>query len=385
MRYIVSINLFFVCLFSYSQNFQISKIVVDINTKKPLESVIIFNENDYSTTNADGKFVFVSQNNEVNLSLLGYDKIKTSFEKLKNTKDTIFMQMKDNQLQEVVVNSASSYMKKVFDRMKDNYLQNYTVNFFLRSTLQKDTVTIVLQDIYAKKNRNTNKEQNTSVEILNMRKISLFVKKENMSYKFPGFNDFFTTAIPEIDKCSFTEVSFNDQDFKKIEFQTKEKNSWGQIWSGYFIINRKDYAIVEYNLIAISDPDDVPYKSILLRNGQYRTVKWNKLVQYSKDIASNKYYLSSSKFENSLEAKVDQKTIYYDYNMNYFVTNSPTNEKVRSNFSIEEDVFKAKFSYSKDFWDHQNQLPLTKELEGFLKSVLEKKEKKKEYEVIGNF
>jgi len=67
------------------------------------------------------------------------------------------------------------------------------------------------------------------------------------------------------------------------------------------------------------------------------------------------------------------------------VTNSQTKEKVNSNFATDKDIFKAKFPYSKDFWNDQNQLPLTNELEVFLKSVFEKKDKTEEFEVIGNF
>nr|WP_315203947.1 hypothetical protein [uncultured Flavobacterium sp.] len=84
MKHIIALQLFFLCTFSNAQNFQINKIVVDKNTKSPLENVIVFNKSDYSTTNSEGKFVFVSQKNEINLNLLGYDAIKTTFDKRKN-------------------------------------------------------------------------------------------------------------------------------------------------------------------------------------------------------------------------------------------------------------------------------------------------------------
>jgi hypothetical protein len=385
MKYIISLNLFIISLFSYSQSYQIKKIVVDKNTKFPLENVIIFNERDNSTTNADGKFIFVSQKNEINLNVLGYEGVKTTFDKLNNANDTIFLQLKAIQLKEVVVSNTSSFMKNVYEKSKDNYLPNYTANFFLRNILKKDNVTIVLQDIYGKKNRNISNKKDQSVEILNMRKIKLFEKEEDIDFKLPDFNEFFTLVIPPLNKCFFTEIPFNDSGFKKILFETNEKDNRGQIWNGYFIINRNDYAIVEYNLIGISDADKIPYKKMLLSSGQTRTVKWTQFVQFTKDVASNKYYVSISKVEGEVEALVNKKTFYYDLNMDYFVTNSPTNEKIKANFSVDKDIFKADFSYSKDFWNNQNQLPLTKELELFLKSIAEKKDKTKEYKVIGNF
>ena len=80
-------KLFAILIFTYSnaQNFQTQKIVVDLLTKLPLENVIISNQKDYSTTNIDGKFIFVSANKAINLNLLGYENIETTFDDLKNS------------------------------------------------------------------------------------------------------------------------------------------------------------------------------------------------------------------------------------------------------------------------------------------------------------
>lgn len=388
MKRILYFKLILICTITYSQNYQINKIVVDKYTQIPLENVLIFNETDNSTTNSDGKFVFYSQKNEINLTLLGYNAFKTTFESLKNSSDTIFMESKTTQLQEVVVSNTVPYMKKVYSKLKENYLPNYTVNFFLRNVLKKDNTNIVLQDIYAKQNYNVNDKKKIDIEILNMRKTSFFEKKDHISLKFLNSNQFFDIKYPLVNKCNFTEVPFNDSDFKKILFESNVKDIWGQIWRGYYIIQRNDYTIVEYSLIAIDNPDDVPYNKLLLSSGKYRTVKYNRFVKFTKDVSSNKYYVSNSKLEHNIEVFVNKKTekpFYYNLNLDFFVTNNPTLEKITPNFSADKDIFKAKFPYSKDFWNSQNQLPLTKELELFLKSVSEKKDNTKEFEVIGNF
>ncbi len=224
-----------------------------------------------------------------------------------------------------------------------------------------------------------------SIEILNMRKIKLSEKKDHIDFKFQDFNEFFSMMAPEVIKCNFTEIPFNDTDLKKILFETKEKDQAGQIWKGYFVINRNDYAIIEINIMSNNDLNEVSYKKGLISSVQYRTVKWNKWMQFTKDKKTNKYFPSNLKMECRVEVVADKGTFFYDNNLDYFVTNNPTNQKVNSNFSTDKDIFKAKFPYSKDFWNNQNQLPLTKELELFLKSVTEKKDKTKEYEVIGNF
>lgn len=388
MKQLLFLNLLLFCAFCYSQNHQINKIVVDKNSKLPLENVIISNERDYSTTNSDGKFIFVSPKNQINLNLLGYYEIKTTFDKLKNTNDTIFMEVKATQLEEVVISNSDSFMKKVYSKLKENYLQNYTVNFFLRNVLKKNSETNVLQDIYARENLNTSQKKELSIEILNMRKTSFFEKKDNISFRFPNLSQFTSVSLPLINNCNYREIPFNDSDFKKFTFETIKKNEWGQIWKGYLIINRKDYAIVEYSLTSIDDTEKVPYKKSLISNAKHRTIKWNRFVAFTKDAISNKYYITNSKLEAKVELiaiKKSEKPFYYDLNIDYFVTNNPTSEKINENFSADKDIFKAKFDYFEDFWRKQNQLPLTKELELFLKSVEERKNRTKQFEIIGNF
>jgi hypothetical protein len=117
-------------------------------------------------------------------------------------------------------------------------------------------------------------------------------------------------------------------------------------------------------------------------------MKYEKLVGFSKNNALNKYYLSNLKLDVQVEVLADkrvEKTFYFNLKMDYFTTNAITNEKVESNFAVDKDVFKAKFPYSADFWNNQNHLPLTNELKEFLKRVSENKDKKKEFEIIGNF
>lgn len=379
---------FFLCAFSYGQSFQTNKIVVDKDTGKPLENVAVYNQNDYSTTNSEGKFVFVSQTNEINLNLLGYERIETTFDKLKNDKDTIFMEIKTFQLREVAVGNADAYMKKVYDKFDENALQSYTIDFFLRNVFKKKQAIILLQDIYARKNQGQNSKNKIAVEILNMRKTSLFEKQDKISFEFPNFDGLFNVLVPQIGETYFTETSFNDDDFKKILFESKEKDQWGQIWKGYFVVNRKDYAIVEYTLSMIDDPEKIPFKKLPSSKGEYRTTKLEKFTQFTKDAKTNKYYLSKIKVDNQVEIVAhnnSEKPFCYDFTMDFFVTSSPTNKKVISNFATGKDIFRARFPYSKDFWNHQNQLPLTKELELFLKSVIEKKDQTDEFQVIGNF
>lgn len=383
-------SILFILFFSNignSQSFKINKTIVDKITKLPLENVSISNDKDNSTTNQEGLFVFVSSKNEINLNLLGYNPIKTTFEEIEK-KDTIFMETKAFELKEIVVANLEPFIKKVYDKMEDNYMKNYTSNFFLRNVLKKDNDIIVLQDIHGKRGKNSDPKNPLEIEVSNMRKMSLFEKKNSVDLKFPNFNEFFNPPFPIMNKSIFTEVDYNDIDYRKILFEAKEKDDWGQTSKGYFIINKKDYAIVEYNISIYDNPEVAPFQKTFLLGVQFRTVKYERLVRYAKNIFLNKYNMSDSKFSVQVEVlgnKRIEKTFYYNLMMDFFNTNAISNEKVASNFAVDKDIFKAKFPYSADFWNNQNKLPLTNELKEFLKRVSENKDKKKEFEIIGNF
>jgi hypothetical protein len=221
-----------------------------------------------------------------------------------------------------------------------------------------------------------------------MRKTSFFKKKNQIDFAFPDFTEFFGGFYPAVDQNIFTQVDYNEVDYRKILFEAKEKNVWGQISKGYLIINKNDYAIVEFFVSIYDNPEELPFKKFTLSSTKYRTTRYEKLIKFGKNATLKKYYLNLSKLNAQVEVLADKKgeeSFNYNLTMDYFTTNSVTNEKVESNFAIDKDVFKAKFPYSADFWKNQNQLPLTNELKDFLKRVSENKDKKKEFEIIGNF
>ncbi|MCZ8228148.1 hypothetical protein [Flavobacterium sp.] len=210
-------KLFALLLVTYSnaQNYQTQKTVVDLLTKLPLENVIISNQKDYSTTNAEGKFIFVSANKAINLNFLGYETIATTFDELKESKDTIFMQQKTIQLPEIIVGNSAAYIQKVYDKIKDNELGNYTIDFFLRNILKKEDEPMVLQDLSGKRNKDNSAKNKTSIEILNMRKVKLYDKKEGIDFKFQNFEEISNLVAPSPSGCNFTEIAFNDENYKK--------------------------------------------------------------------------------------------------------------------------------------------------------------------------
>lgn len=274
-------GIFFISTVASSQNFKISKLIADKTTKIPLENVSIYNDKDNSTTNPEGLFVFISGKNEINFNLLGYNSIKTTFEGIAK-QDTIFMEAKAFELKEIVVANLEPFIKKVYDKMADNYIPNYTSNFFLRNVLKKDNSIVVLQDVYAKRRKNASTKNANDIEVLNMRKTSFFEKKNQIDFAFPDFTEFFSGFFPALNQNIFTEVEYNDVDYRKILFEAKEKNVWGQISKGYFIITRNEYAIVEFFTTMYDNPEAVPFHKFKLSSTQYRTTRYEKFVRFKK-------------------------------------------------------------------------------------------------------
>lgn len=392
---IALLSLFFlVGFYAEAQKVQTKKVVVDKVTKLPLEKVNVYNLKDNSITNEEGYFSFITDYNELNFSLIGYENLKLSFEEV-NKRDTIFLQSKTIELEEVVVGGEMAIMKKVYAKMKENYiLEPYNENFFLRCVLKRNDELVRLQDIYGKVSRKsifktkTQPDNKCEVEILNMRKVGIKDKEDFIYFEFQSFEKLFDiNAMISINLEDFelTQEKNAANNFFKISFSKKIDNSVGQKTSGYFIINKEDYAIVETHFDLYDDGEKVPFQK--KGNVEYRTTIFKTTSNYRKSSSTNKYYLNNAKSDVRVELLGNEKVpkAFYDYSTNFFVTNSFIAEKAKSNLSMDKDIFKVKYPYSEQFWKSQNQLPLTSDLNAFLKRVSENKDNKKEFEVVGNF
>ena len=87
MKLLPMLFLCFSLTFSFAQK-EHNGVILDSETKEPLEFVNIFNQSDYAVSNADGRFAFSSSNDSVNFYRVGYDKFKTTVIQLK---DTVFL------------------------------------------------------------------------------------------------------------------------------------------------------------------------------------------------------------------------------------------------------------------------------------------------------
>ena len=378
---------------SWAQNYEIIKVIVDEETKLPLEYVNVFNRTDNTVSNADGSFIFKSKENQINLSAVGYETHSTTFD-ANSKSDTIFLKSNTVELDELLVSNTSSILTDVYRNLETNYpSSSFNERFFLRCILRKNNEVTRLQDIFGKIERNSLfrnqeiKKVSYNTEILNLRKVDLTEKStvEYLSfYSLDLLDGWYSSIFLKSTDYNFRNIAINDKAFLKIEFSPTENYIGEYPRNGYYLINREDKAIKEVRYSIINSADE-PYKS--KKNTKWRTIETSLVVNFRKNMDNLKYYISNAKLNTTTEVinETTNQKDFYEIEYNLLTTESFIKDQVNSNFSVDKDLFKANFSYSEDFWRNQNQLLLTTELKEFLNRVSENKSKGSEYKIIGNF
>lgn len=369
----ITLTLFF-CLFlffGFSQN-QHSGILIDKETKESIEFVGIFNDKDYTVSNADGRFSFTSLKDSIIFYRVGYDKLTTRFNQLK---DTIFLSKSVLELNEVVVTNEKTTWRKIGDSLSNNYsLEPYKERFFLRCILKLNDTIVRIQDIQGKLKRKTLfypesfelKKKDFEIEITNLRKIGIDTDEKRAYFSFPSF---YQTIIEFItinytgEAFDLTESQFDNENKTKLEFVS---NPTKKVWrtKGHYIINNTD------NAILLLDSDLKSTNAKFKKNMwiRYRTLQSKKNITFAFDDKANKYFLKLGKHHAAVEI-TDKESSYkniYSYDVIMTTFDNFGDYEVKSNINEHKDIFKLKFPYNPEYWNSQNQLLLTEEMQRFI-------------------
>ena len=363
----ISILLFF-CK-SYSQN-QVEGLVLDQDTKNPIEYADIFNNQDFTSSNADGKFIFKSKQDSIYIHILGYDAFATTFQELKS--DTIYLKSRFEVLDEVILSQAN-LLNPILKSIHENYpFEPFTESFFLRSVIRKDGEILKLQDLSGLISRKTllststnpmpNKNYEVGVE--SMRKAG--VKEDEIYFELYSFEQFLTAimAIAISQKqFDFVETKSEKDNLVKYEFSPNKLNA--STTSGYYLVNTSDNSFNEFYSLNIDN--QASFRET--RGVKDRTTHYELLVSFKKDVDLGKYFINKAKLKAKVEVIEKDKTpVFYD--AEYLWLASPTTtQKIYKKVSLSRDLFKLKATYDKEFWEDQNNLLLTDEMQGFLKGL----------------
>ena len=355
-------------------------VVLDQESKRPIEFVDVYNSYDNTVTNENGKYFLDSHSDSIYFKKLGYEEFKTTFNQVK---DTVYLNAKPFELAEIVLSNEDSLFDKVKKAVADNYpVESFNEKFFIRSLLRYNGEITRIQDIQGKLKRKTLlypkgmelKKKDHVFEVQNMRKIGLTEvteKETDIYFKFRSLRQILLETIQlSIVRESFEveEKYFDDQNKVRIEFTYNGENEKVNT-RGYYIINLEDKAILEFYLLAKPNLDFIEKKDI-----KYRVKSFEKNVIFSKDSKSSKYLLKAGKLTSIVEVKNHEETFQTFFESEDILKSYGhfADMKVKKNVNENKDVFKLDFPYNDGFWKAQNYLLLTDEMLTFIKGLDEK-------------
>ncbi|APQ16497.1 hypothetical protein BTR34_03745 [Maribacter hydrothermalis] len=360
---------------------------MDSADNSPLEFVGIYNSKDHTMTNADGRFQFSSSSDSIIIYRVGYDKQITTFQKVK---DTIYLNKSVLELNEVTVTNERTLWQKVGDSVRSNYpTYPYKEKFLLRGVLRYNGKITRIQDLQGKLERRTllyTKEidpdkKDFIVELTNMRKVGLVRDENDVYFIFQSFYGLFMDLIPVNatgDDFILSEAIFDNGKKVNLNFQSKPSIE-NENFSGHYTINTENNAMEHFKMhVAL---ENKPFSENA--NTKYRTISYDKEIILSKSSKTNKYYISSAKYDVRVEQtdKQNSYTSYYDVSFILTTSDNEGDFEVKKNVSTSKDLFKINYPYDQSYWNSQNQLLLTNEMLDFIEKV---KDSSNEFKVRSN-
>ncbi len=381
MKCAITLIFCFIFSFSWAQN-QHKGIIVDTESKEPIEFVTVFNQKNSTITNVDGRFVFSSSKDSVIFYRVGYDKLTATFSQLK---DTIFLNKSVFKLNEVVVTNAKSIYQKIKDSLFINYrLTPHTEKFVMRALLKKNDSIVRIQDVQGKVNRKTSIYTGTlephkndyKVELTNLRKIGITRDNEDVYFQFPTFYNIFSEFV-RINAMGIdfdvVEKPFENGRKTLVEFNSVASISLQYITKGHYIINNDDNAILSFYVLV----DGIAPLFRKSKNIRTKLLKQEVHIFFKKDTINTMYYIDYGK-RNAIVEITDENGSYtntYEMTIILDTTKSFGDFKVKSNINEHKDIFKLKYPYNSEYWTSQNQLILTDEMQVFIKRIGEDNKK----------
>lgn len=362
--------------FSFAQNQKLG-VVLDAETKKPVEFVDVYNLADNTVTNENGKYFLLSANDSISFYKLGYQSIKTKFDALP---DTLYLSPKPYELAEIVLTNEDS----LFDQVKKLITNNYPVEwfnekFFIRSLLKYNGEITRIQDIQGKLRRKTLLyaqgmdigKKDYVFEVQNMRQIGLKEITENETdiyFTFRSLKDILleTVRVSIVrETVEIEERYFDDKSKVRLDFTYNGEDKRVET-NGFYIINLEDKTILQFYQNSKFNLDFIEKKDI-----KYRLTSFEKNIIFDKEPSANKYVLKNAKLTSVVEVRDKAGTFQTAFESEDILKSYAhfANMRVKKNVNENKDVFKLKFPYNKDFWDAQNQLLLTDEMQAFIEKL----------------
>lgn len=371
---------FVFCQLSYAQNQKLG-VVLDAETRKAVEFVDVYNAYDHTITNENGKFFLLSSNDSISFNKLGYEPVRSTFLQIS---DTVLLRQKAFELSEVVLTNKERLFDKVKKAVPSNYpSEPYNERFFLRSVLRYNDEITRIQDIQGKLKRRTLLyhgdlnlgKKDFLFEVEHMRKIGLkevvAENDEDVEYISKSLRTIFMETVQVsivLDDFEIEELYFDNKEKVRIAFTFNGEDKRQNV-KGYYTINLKDKAILEFYQLSEFNLEFRQSKNI-----RYRAKRYEKTILFDKDPKTQKYILKNAKIKTKVEI-TDEESSFQTFFESEDILDSYAHFgkfKVRKNANENKEIFKLRFPYDLEFWEKQNTLLLTDEMNAFIAKVSQK-------------
>ncbi|OZV66810.1 carboxypeptidase-like regulatory domain-containing protein [Winogradskyella aurantia] len=387
-----------------------SGIVIDGNTKKPLEAVslIILNENLSTVTNSEGEFVLKIPNQILNprlvASYLGYKNFMISLSELQDNKIKIELYKAVTELSEVNISAfknAKALVERVFEN-KAERLQNESVimTAFYRETIKRRkrnvSLTEAVVDIY--KEPYTSRDEDI-IALSKARKSTDYKRLDTVSVKLQGGP--YSTIYLDLMKYPeyiFTEetIPFYDFEFKDptnidnrnvyvVYFKTKD-SGLNINYNGNLYIDSKTLALVSADYY-LDLSNRARTKNLLVKRKPRDVVVYPLEANYKVDykISGNKWHFNYANL--NLTFKINKKrqlfNKVYTLSSEMAITDweiNTTDKKVKAKDRLKPSVIIADaisgFS-DPDFWGAYNLIEPDKSIETAIEKIQKSIEREK--------
>lgn len=266
-------------------------------------------------------------------------------------------------------------------------MEPFVEDFFLRCILKRNGELVKIEDFSGriKRDKLLGAKKNFTFQLLNMRKFGIEKKGVRADdFNIPSLNDVFqwwsNILFLDSKEYRFSFLKVIDETHQQVSHTPKNEEDYIK-GIGHFIISTDDYAVKE-RIYKINPKvvDKIPYTKKFFT--KYRTTDFYLREKCEKDVAKSKYFIANGLYTEKIEGYNNDERIVYDVSFELIVTHPFSDlNTFKANVNGKKELFKLDVPYNKEFWETQNQLPLTNEMRDFIN----KPHNPKEYRVISNF
>ncbi len=369
---------------SYSQDI-VKKILWNNIDKIVVQYANINQDNFESISNENGEININKNGGTITISNVSYELLKVERHNF-SLNDTIILQPKVFNLEEVVINNNERY-DKMFNTVATEYASEpHIEKFFIRAIIRKNNKIYKIADLSGLVEKKvlfgtTKKEmpkKNYKINLENIRKVGIEFKEYD--FEFFSLKTFLNLAVSSyLNPKKYKFDYFDNENPSIYKIEAKPKDTIATKTKGHYFVNSEDNTFNE--TYTVSNNYQTEFKQI--KNIKFRTTFFETKSKFKRNLKTNKHQLHQSIMQYKTE--VFNKGVKDIFDVTYIYTAIPENNLtvLNNNINIDKDMFELNGKYDNNYWKNNEVLPLTVEIQNFI-NVVNTKVEKPNFRTINN-